>query len=52
MNIATRSTALQSSFTPEVAPQLQSSNAIRQIRSYGLAARWVKVEGKLQCQWD
>jgi hypothetical protein len=52
MNIATRSTALHSSFISEVAPQLYSSNAIRQTRAHGLTARWTRVEGKLQCQWD
>ncbi|MBD2152941.1 hypothetical protein [Leptolyngbya sp. FACHB-16] len=44
--------AQQDYFSPDAAPQLTATNSFRQPQRNGLTARWVQVNGKLQCQWD
>lgn len=52
MFTVTRHTTLQAPFTPEAAPSMKSPNAVRKPHHHGMAARWMRVDGKLECQWD
>ncbi|MBD2156863.1 hypothetical protein [Leptolyngbya sp. FACHB-16] len=42
----------QDYFSPDADLQLAATNSVRQPQHNGLAARWVRLNGKLQCQWD
>jgi len=52
MVTATRHAALNAPSAPETAPALASSNSVRKSHHQGMAARWARVDGKLECQWD